>query len=118
MVDMDDDNTIVYYGKFYGVKSKSLPRDVFSNTDFSNGLSYSVDFNAAFFDDMKPNIIREFNNLSYDYFMSQPFAIEDFNTRLARSDNRPARAAYVNSEYSMVHHRRVFKLRWRGDDQY
>ena len=118
MVDMDDDNTIVYYGKFYGVKSKSLPRDVFSNTDFSNGLSYSVDFNAAFFDDMKPNIIREFNNLSYDYFMSQPFAIEDFNTRLARSDNRPARAAYVNSEYSMIHHRRVFKLRWRGDDQY
>lgn len=118
MVDMDDDSTIVYYGKFYGVKSKSLPRDVFSSADFANGLSYSVDFNAAFFDDMKPNIIREFNNLSYNYFMSQPYAIEDFNDRLSRADNRPARAAYVNSEYSMIHHRRVFKLRWRGDDQY
>ena len=46
MVD-EDQETILYYGKAYGVKSKSLPRDAWSNTDFANGLSYSIDFEAA-----------------------------------------------------------------------
>lgn len=118
MIDMDDAETIIYWGKYYGVKSKSLPRDVFSNGTFDNGLSYSIDFGAAFFDELKPQILAEFNELSRTLYNSQTYQIRPFNLTIGRVDNRPAKAAFVVSEYSKKYGHYVYKLRWRGSDRY
>ena len=117
MVD-EDGETIIHYSVFYGVKSKSLPRDAFSTPVFDSGLSYSIDFNAAFFDDSKPYILMDFNNLSREYYNSMPYQIDVHNEILDRVDNRPAKAAYIVEADSMVAPGgKVYKLKWRGDDK-
>lgn len=134
MVD-DDGETILYCGKAYGVKSKSLPRDAWSNTDFANGLSYSIDFEAAFYDD-KPNVMYEFNDLAREFFCSLPYQIDIHNHILDRPDARPAKCAYIaglpgdptlsklsgydvkdTNDKWMAPGRRLYKLKWRGDDK-
>ena len=108
----------------------SVPREAFSNTDFSNGLSYNIDFKAAFVRDMKPFIITDFNNISKDYFLSLPYELDIHNVTLDRPDNRPAMGAYIEtvpyqSSYDGANKGAVsaiyapggfvYKLRWRGD---
>lgn len=113
----EDMETIVYYAKFYGVMPKSLPRDSFTTANFDNGLSYSVDFRAAFFEDMRPEIIYDFNDLSKDFYDSQKYRIDIHNDVLDRPDNRPATAAYIErvaSNNSPTKY--VYKLRWKGSD--
>ena len=113
----EDLETIVYYGKMYGVTPKSLPRDAFSNATFDNGITYNIDFQAAFYEDMIPDIIGDFNALSYNYYASQPYRIDIYNERLGISDGRPARAAIVVREDSNLSPAGyVYKLKWRGDD--
>lgn len=108
----EDGETIIYYAQLYGVKSKSLPRDVFENIQYDNGLSYSIEFNAAFFEDMKPNILSNFNRLSLPYFSTLPYKVGVYNNILDRSDARAVKAAIVT--YDNVS--KTYKLRWRGDD--
>lgn len=125
----EDMETILYFGKMYGVVPKSLPRDIFSGTSFDNGISYSIDFEAAFYEDMKPEIIRDFNALSYNYYNTRKYRIDIYNNQLDAVDMRAAKAAYVevisNLDVNNVANanfiRRspsgfVYKLRWRGDD--
>ena len=113
----DDGETILYYGKFYGVKSKSVPRDVFSNTDYSNGLSYSIDFGAAFYDDMKPFILAEFNNLYAPAWEAAKYEYNVHNIILDMPDNRAAKAARVYRVRSnQAPGGFVYKLKWKGDD--
>jgi hypothetical protein len=115
----DDAETIIYYGKAYGVYSKSLPRDVFTNTDFSDGISYSVDFHAAFYRDMNPLIIKEFNKLNESGYNNGGYhKLSVWNEIMDRVDNRPAKAAYIEQEYSPIYNREVYKLRWKGDAKY
>ena len=111
----EDMETIVYYGKMYGVFSKSLPREIFTNTDFGDGINYTVDFHAFQYRDMNPVIISEFNNLSRSYYNSRKYQISIWNEIFDRVDNRPAQAAYIDREYSEIYGHEVFKLRWRGD---
>lgn len=110
----EDGETIVYFAQLYGVKSKSLPRDVFENQSFPDGLTYTIDFNAAFFEDMTPNVIKNFNMLSENYYKTRQYRIDIFNEVLDRTDSRAAQAAYV--EYDNV--TKTYKLRWSGDDKY
>ena len=115
----EDMETIIYYGKYYGVTPKSLPRDVFSTSEFTDGISYSINFKAAFYDDMEPEIIADFNNLSMDYYNAQPYDVDIHNNILDRVDNRPVKAAYIKkvaSNYSPNGF--VYKLKWRGSDKY
>lgn len=111
----EDGETILYYAKLYGVTSKSLPREVFSNTTFDGGITYSVDFHAAFFDDKNPLIIKEFNKLSKAYYDAQPYQVDIYNHILDRADNRTVTAAYITTEYSRNFGTDVYKLKWRGD---
>lgn len=114
----EDMETILYWGKYYGVMPMSLPRDVFSNANFDSGISYSVDFKAAFFEDMKPEIIGDFNAISKEYYDSLPYEIDIYNNIFGRTDNRPAKAAYiekVKSTYSPNGY--VYKLKWKGSDK-
>ena len=115
----EDMETIIYYGKMYGVTPKSLPRDVFSNPSFDSGLSYSVDFKAAFYEDMRPEILKDFNSLSKKYYNSLEYDISPYNTTFDRVDTRPAKAAYIvadNNPSSPTGY--VYKLKWRGSDKY
>lgn len=113
----EDMETIVYFGKMYGVTPKSLPRDSFSNATFDNGITYNIDFQAAFYEDMIPDIIADFNALSYNYYNAQPYRIDIYNERLGMADGRAARAAIVVKEDSKLSPAGfVYKLKWRGDD--
>ena len=95
---LDDMETIVYYAKYYGVKSKNLPRDAFSNVNFDNGLSYSIDFNAAFVEDMNPEILIDFNYLSYNFWKTRKHDINIFDTVGDRVNMTPAQSAIVALE--------------------
>jgi len=114
----EDGETIIYWGKAYGVFSKSLPRDVFTNTNFDDGISYTVDFHAFQYRDMEPKILKEFNNLGRSYYESRKYRIDIFNEVFDRVDNRPAQAAAVEEEWHPIYNRNVPKLRWRGDAKY
>lgn len=139
----EDGETIVYYAKYYGVKSRNLPRDVFNQVNFDNGVSYSIDFNAAFVEDMDPQILTDFNALSYDFWRSRKYHIDIYNDELDRADMRPAQSAIVVKEsadqvgftipgitnklqkpinagdtphsFVNVPGRTVYKLKWKGD---
>ena len=115
----EDMETIIYYAKLYGVMPKSLPRDTFSTSDFDEGISYNIDFRAAFFDDMKPEILYDFNHISADFYSRQKYRIDIYNDVLDRADNRPATAAYVEKVPSNKSPAGfVYKLRWRGSDRF
>ena len=118
----DDMETIVYYGKMYGVIPKSLPRDVFSSPTFDSGLSYSIDFKAAFYEDMKPDILADFNKLSGPLYNSQAYQINPYNQILNRADTRCAKAAAVIKDTTSAAALAsptgyVYKLKWRGSDR-
>ena len=119
----EDMETILYYGKMYGVFPKSLPREVFSSPTFDNGLTFSVDFKAAFYEDMKPDILADFNKLSKTVYNQQKYQLSPYNPQLDHADMRPAGAAFVykvkntgqkNYTYSPTGY--VYKLKWRGGD--
>lgn len=118
----DDMETIIYYGKMYGVFPKSLPRDVFSSPTFDNGLSYSIDFKAAFYEEMRPDILADFNRLSANLYNNQAYQINPYNQILHRTDMRCAKAAAIvkdtKSATALVSPTGyVYKLKWRGSDQ-
>ena len=117
----EDMESIIYYGKMYGVVPKSLPRDVFGNPNFDNGLSYSIDFSAAFYEDMNPNIIADFNALSKPWYDSCKYEIGIYNQDLDRVDRRAALAAYIVKDTESKTAQRsttgyVYKLKWKGND--
>lgn len=59
----EDMETIIYYAYFWGVYPTSTPRETFSDPLFSEGLTFSVSFKAAFMEDMNPVILKQFNQL-------------------------------------------------------
>ena len=115
----EDLETIIYYCKYYGVMPKSLPRDVFSSTSFDSGLSYSSSFKCAFFEDMNPLILNDFNTLTNRLCSTLPYEVSTYNEIMARTDNRPVRSAYVKSfKSNFAPGGSVYKLIWRGSDKY
>ena len=138
----EDMETIIYYAKYYGVKSVNLPRDVFNTTSFDNGLSYSIDFDAAFVEDMNPQILLDFNSLSYNYWKSLNYHVNVYDLKNNRVDMRAANSAVVvrmqsgKSGYQVLGAKEwtkdqgsgakllhsvpggvVYKLRWKGDQK-
>ena len=63
----DDGETIIYYAKLWGVFFKNVPRDAFSDMKVDGGLTYAIEFEAAFIDDMNPTILSDFNTLISPY---------------------------------------------------
>ena len=140
----EDGETILYYAKYYGVKSYNLPRDVFNTTAFDNGLSYSISFNAAFVEDMDPTILMDFNRLSYPYSTNFKYFIGPYNEIFDTTDGRAAQSAIVveetngtdemkvvgirdNDSTLIIHDtnnhphtnapgKKVYKLKWKGND--
>jgi len=59
----EDMETIIYWAYLWGVYPTSCPRDAFSDASFTDGLNFSVNFDAAFIEDMNPTILYQFNKL-------------------------------------------------------
>lgn len=122
----EDMETIIYWGKMYGVVPTSLPRDLFNTPTFEQQLSFSIDFQAAWYDDMKPEILQDFNDLAKplltDSRLDAKYWLSTYNTNLDAVDRRIGKVAYiikekdVNSAYSPTGYR--YKLKWKGSDLY
>ena len=117
----EDMETIIYWCKLYGVMPMNLPREVFSTVDLSNGLSYTINFKAAFFEDMRKDTLMDFNNLSKS-FVGNPdkyYQYETYNSDVGMGDYRPAKYAFVE-KYSNPDSPSgyVYKLKWKGDKKY
>ncbi len=114
----EDMETILYYGKMYGVMPKGLPRDTFSSPQFDDGIKYSIDFKAAFYEDMKPDILADFNYLTASWYNSQKYQINPSNVYMDHADMRPGTAAFIekvnDASYPAGY---CYKLRWKGSDQ-
>lgn len=62
---VDENNMdIFYWAKFTGVYIKNVPRDAFSDIQDSGGITYSVNFKSQFVEDMKPELLIDFNVVS------------------------------------------------------
>ena len=59
----EDMETLIYWAYLWGVYPTSCPRDAFQDASFSDGLTFSVSFDAAFIEDMTPAILSQFNYL-------------------------------------------------------
>lgn len=118
----EDMETIVYWCKLYGVMPMNLPREVFSTVDLSNGLSYTINFKAAFFEDMRKDILSDFNSLSYSFGgdnANYMYQYETYNSDVGMGDYRPAKYAFVE-KYSNPDSPTgyVYKLKWKGDKKF
>lgn len=59
----EDMTTLLYWAYFWGVIPTSYPRDAFSDPSFNDGLTFAINFEAAFIDDLNPTILGNFNYL-------------------------------------------------------
>lgn len=57
----EDGMSLVYWAKLTGVYPKGVPREAFADLPVEGGLKYSVPFKATFVEDMKPELLRDFN---------------------------------------------------------
>jgi len=119
----DDGESIMYYAKLWGVFFKNVPRDAFSDMKVEGGLSYAVEFEAAFIDDMNPTILGDFNTLTFQsindtYTEELPI----YNSNIDAVDGRWAAIPHIVKSYrgsnsaswagpSKMQY--TYKLKWR-----
>ena len=116
----EDGETIVHYSKLWGVFFKNVPRDAFSDMKVEGGLTYNVDFEAAFIDDMNPTILTDFNQLVSPYLdntkdlpiynqskrmINGAWATIPVITKVSKKNN-----SVWNGPNTMNH---IYKLKWR-----
>lgn len=119
----EDMETIIYWGKYYGVYPTSLPRDAFSSVNFQDGLTFNINFKAAFYEDMRPEILEDFNAISKVVYDRCKYRIDIYNDVLHRMDGRSAKAALVTrvtggKRAEINPNGYYFKLNWKGDDSF
>lgn len=121
----DDGETIVYYAKLWGVFFKNVPREAFTDVKTEGGLSYSIEFEAAFVEDMNPSILTDFNSLVFDKAKTlQPLPLYNTDkrmmdgrwaslpvvTKILVNDPDPSKKIDWLGPKKMNH---IYKLRWR-----
>lgn len=116
----DDGETIIYYAKLWGVFFKNVPRDTFSEMKTEGGLTYAVEFEAAFVDDMNPMILTDFNSLVYDSYYNITEDLPFYNVEKRMIDGSWATIPMIakvdtnkvpwNGPKDMRH---TYKLKWR-----
>ena len=117
----EDMETIIYWGKYYGVYPTSLPRDAFNSDNFADGLTFSINFKAAFYEDMRPEILYDFNNTAKPMFDNCKYRIDVCNDVFMRADGRAAKSAMVyrvenDKRAALNPNKYYYKLVWRGDE--
>lgn len=106
-----DGETIIYYAKLYGVLFKSSPRDSFGNLPEGGGLSHTIDFHAAFVEDMDPLILSDFNDL-VSPFLPNTSDLEIYDDSISRVSGELATMPYIKYEKNHSAPLRC-KLKWR-----
>ena len=116
----DDGETILYYAKLWGVFIKNVPRDTFSEMKIEGGLTYAVEFEAAFVDDMNPMILSDFNSLVYDKYKDKTVDLPIYNVEKRMIDGSWATIPMIskvktsdinwNGPKNMKY---IYKLKWR-----
>ena len=81
----EDFETIVYWAKLTGCYFKNVPRDTFSDLPETGGLSYSVQFHAQFIEDMKPEILDDFNHVT-ERFVSGRSKVDLYDSEIQASN--------------------------------
>ncbi len=120
----EDMETILYWGKYYGVYPVSLPRDAFNSPNFQDGISFTINFKAAFYEDMRPEILYDFNALTRSMWNNKAYhRIDIYNDIIGRIDGRLPIFAYVERVEGDLRaqqnpNRYYYKLAWKGDDTY
>ena len=111
----EDLSTIIHFSKLTGVFPVSLPRDAFSTSEFTNGLTFSVNFKAAFVEDMEPLIITDFNALMKDFKSSSNATTILDNGAFSRNW---AKGAYITTNNPVTdvtgHSRNRYKFLWKA----
>lgn len=116
----DDGETILYYAKLWGVFFKNVPREAFSDMKVDGGLRYTIDFEAAFIDDMNPTILTDFNQLVMPHIPEGAVELPIYNQQKRMIDGSWASMPIItkvktegiewNGPRSMKH---IYKLKWR-----
>lgn len=66
---VDEDGTsLVFWAKLTGVYPKGVPREAFADLPSEGGLKYSVPFKATFVEEMKPELLTDFNKVTEAFF--------------------------------------------------
>lgn len=115
-VSLDDMKTITYFSYFTGVIPLSVPRDSFSNSTFSDGLTFSINFKTAFVDDMDPKIIYDFNRLVYPYYSSLTKDILPYDVINDQVNGELVNCPYIvvnNNPTSEYNGKKRYELVWR-----
>lgn len=60
----EDGESIIHYSKFIGVYPKNVPRSTFSDLPADGNVKFTINFKAAYVEDMDPNIILDFNEVA------------------------------------------------------
>lgn len=101
----DDNETIIFYSKFVGVRPTGVPREAFS--DLTNSTVYSVPFKADFVIDSNPLILEDFNQLA-----KSGTDIKLYDTKGMHINPEFAKCAYVAKD-SKRSNGLIYKLKWR-----
>lgn len=113
----DDGETLIYWAKLYGCRPQGVPRQTFSDLNPSNGLRYSINWKAAFVEDMDPLILTDFNALTKStrsnkvlpiYSESSEFGIDPTWASSAYIEEVDRRKIYGRNNPKSI----VYKLRW------
>ena len=129
-ITMEDGETILHYSYFCGCMWTSLPRDSFNSPEFSDGvIKYGIDGKCAFVQDMKPNILRNFNRLVLSYIHGKDLYSSNSTHRSIMTINGYKYAPIIDMTYddmytdmrpvvvpliytSKMHGRDVYKLKF------
>lgn len=119
----EDGESIVHYSKYTGVYPKSVPRGSFGDMPADGVFKFTVNFKAAFVEDMNPMIIVEFNNVSKRLETSSPDIdisgfVPEYNGWSGDWMIRPvivptkANPSSNNGELGRFEKRNRYKLKW------
>ena len=82
----EDMETIRYFAYYWGVFPTNVPREAFSDPNFENGLTFTINFKSAFVEDNDPRILSHFNDLMYKLVGQRDFANKDWMGVLKESN--------------------------------
>lgn len=113
----EDGETLLYWGKAYGVYPLSVPRGAISDLSDNSRLKFTIDFKCQFVEDMDPQILSDFNMLvinKYNGLTEMPL----FDKSRSIADGEWAKIPYVavkNSSESpgLKGMKKKYMLKWR-----
>ena len=113
----EDGRELIHWSKLYGVYPKSCPRSVFGDMPEDGNFKFTVTFKANFVEDMDPNILIDFNELSRNYYPNGNFPEEVplYSIDKGFVTNSAARPPYFRWEKSERRSNYKFVMVW-GDE--